>query len=439
MRVALFSDQKKFDDIKSYSDVSNAHLRISHTQDIKKFFTLLFCEKTIPYDYVIIEEQLAGTDFDDVLQCASAHLSRNKIAVLSPVFSHKNDFFTFDVNELSLKRLVDYVKITGSKVPPLQSEHNNVMETLDDFERMLRRYETIINGAGEAIVGLNENGQITFLNVTACELLGDHKVDLLGKSLTEFALDSPMNKGVNMRSFTGNYHDKRRVGRGVISKPDGNMIYVEYTQSYVGNQEDDTVSIMVIEDISDRVKFEAKLKTLVNSDPLTGLANRRYLKRALENELSENRQHTSPLITALIDLDEFKQVNDQYGHSVGDKLLALTANRLKDHLRRGDLVARLGGDEFVIMFKETSLDDATSVIENLLCCIRIPFIFQENTIKPSVSIGLCMARPEDNKLDDLLQRMDKALYKVKRSGKDDFAWYVEESNRVTFNKFVENT
>ncbi len=425
MRLALFCEKKKFEEIKRYSDTHHKHLRINHAQDIKQFFIMLFCEKNIPYDYVVLEEKLLACDFEDLLQCINAHLPSEKIAVLSESFSLESTLFTFDTSELGLRRLSDHIDTLRLQLMKAAKEANRFLEPPNDFESMLRRYETIINGAGEAIVGLDENGHITFLNTTACELLGRHEIDLLGKSLAEFALDSPMNKGVSARSFTDIDCDKRRVGRGVVSRPDGTMIYVEYTQSYVGNQADDTISIMVMEDIGDRVKFEAKLKTLANRDPLTGLANRRYFQKALEKELSGNRQQGCPVITALIDIDDFKQVNDQYGHSVGDKLLMLTAKRLTRHLRRGDLVARVGGDEFIIMFKETSAEDATTVIENILARIRVPFTFHEQTIQPSVSIGLCMALPGDHKLDDLLERMDHSMYRVKQWGKGDFAWYKE--------------
>ena len=437
MRVALFSDQKNFEEIKCYSDFHRKHLRINHTQSIRQFFTLLFCEKTIPYDCVVIDEKIAGCDFDDLVQCVSSHLSNKQMAVLSESFSSESQIFTFDTSELGLKRWLDYIDTLRLQPVPTAKKHNRFSDSPDDFETMLRRYETIINGAGEAIVGLNESGKITFLNTTACELLGRHEVDLLGRSLAEFALDSPMNKGVSARSFTDVDCDKRRVGRGVISKPDGNMIYVEYTQSYVGNRVDDTVSIMVMEDIGDRVKFEAKLKTLANRDPLTGVANRRYFQRALEKELSGSRQKSSPVITALIDIDDFKQVNDQYGHAVGDKLLMLTAKRLIQNLRRGDLVARLGGDEFIIMFKDTSPEDATTVIENTLVRIQTPFTFNEQTIRPSVSIGLCMTQMSDQRLDDLLERMDHAMYGVKQSGKGDFAWYKDKNHVDQFNELGE--
>lgn len=437
MRVALFSDKKKFEAIKYYSDIHRKHLRINHTESIKQFFTLLFYHKKISYDYVVIDEKLAGSDFDDLVHCVSSHMPTKKMAILSENFSSEPRIFTFDTSELGLKRWLEHIDTLRLQLVPTVKKSDRFTDSPDDFESMLRRYETIINGAGEAIVGLNENGQITFLNTTACELLARHETDLLGRSLAEFALDSPMNKGVSARSFTDMDCDKRRVGRGVVSKPDGSMIYVEYTQSYVGNRVDDTVSIMVMEDIGDRVKFEAKLKTLANRDPLTGVANRRYFQRALEKELSGNRQNNSPVITALIDIDDFKHINDQYGHAVGDRLLMLTARRLTQHLRRGDLVARLGGDEFILMFKDTSPEDATTVIENVLTRVGLPFTFNEQTIKPSVSIGLCMTQESDHKLDDLLERMDQAMYRVKQSGKGDFAWYKDQFQLDSYNELGE--
>ena len=165
-------------------------------------------------------------------------------------------------------------------------------------------------------------------------------------------------------------------------------------------------------------RLEAEMQQLAFHDSLTGLANRALLTVRLEGSL-QRRQRT-PLGPAVLflDLDDFKTVNDGLGHDVGDRLLALVAERLRGCLRPADTAARLGGDEFAILLDEVrTVTDASSVAERMIAALKAPFTVDGTRVLIHASIGLVIATPERVSADELLRDADIAMYRAKGRGK----------------------
>lgn len=160
-----------------------------------------------------------------------------------------------------------------------------------------------------------------------------------------------------------------------------------------------------------------KLHSLAHSDPLTGLPNRREIHAAIAGSLD----HCGPekiVAVYMLDLDGFKQVNDQYGHDVGDELLISVAKRLQANLRRDDIVARLGGDEFVVMANDlNSPQEAQDLAEKLLSAFNYAFILSDQTCRVGLTIGYALAPLDGQITSDLLKRADAAMYSGKQGGK----------------------
>lgn len=159
-----------------------------------------------------------------------------------------------------------------------------------------------------------------------------------------------------------------------------------------------------------------KVEEIARKDPLTGAYNRRYFMEQLEQEIHRARRHNTPLPLAVIDLDFFKQINDQYGHGMGDQILQLFVESAHQILRQNDCVARFGGEEFVAYFPHTQLHDARKVLERL----QHHFAKQGKTVlanAPTFSAGLSLLSPQDTS-ESLIQRTDAALYQAKDEGRN---------------------
>ncbi|MFW5836489.1 MAG: GGDEF domain-containing protein [Desulfovibrionaceae bacterium] len=164
-----------------------------------------------------------------------------------------------------------------------------------------------------------------------------------------------------------------------------------------------------------------KLSYESEHDPLTGLANRRAFDRALDMELERSRRHKTPLALAVIDLDDFKSINDTYGHAVGDEVLVRMAQLMHDHKRRYDTAARLGGEEFGLLLSGVGAVKAGKILNRLIASLRqVEFAPQEGRpFKVTASVGLacCMGRMEIDAAT-LMGLADKSLYQAKAEGKN---------------------
>jgi two-component system cell cycle response regulator len=174
----------------------------------------------------------------------------------------------------------------------------------------------------------------------------------------------------------------------------------------------------------DRIrKLQATLEQMVVNDPLTGLHNRRYLMDRLLQEMQRSDRHGEPLAFAMLDLDSFRPINDQYGHILGDKVLRAVGNAIAKSIRVSDIAARYGGDEFGVILPQTPPEGAMRVCERLLRTISELILQDENgkSCRVTASLGLAYYPADDVETpEDLVHSADGALYGAKRSGKNRF-------------------
>jgi two-component system, cell cycle response regulator len=155
------------------------------------------------------------------------------------------------------------------------------------------------------------------------------------------------------------------------------------------------------------------------TDNLTQVHNRKHFDEAFEREFSRARRHQRPLSVLVVDIDFFKQVNDQFGHLAGDLVLHEVAQALKLRLRRDELIARYGGEEFALLLAETELAGAGALAEDLRRAVEsLDVVFQGVSIPVRVSIGCAEVCAKDRAAADLFQRADEKLYEAKRSGRN---------------------
>lgn len=157
-------------------------------------------------------------------------------------------------------------------------------------------------------------------------------------------------------------------------------------------------------------------RTIARSDDLTGVANRRYFFQLCQNELNRAQRYNHPLTLIYVDIDDFKSVNDEFGHQAGDKLLCTFVEKTKTILRKTDVIARVGGDEFIIMLVETGLEEAKKIApmlqKTLLEHMRI------KGCPVTLSIGVITYQQGEAKIDDIVMRADALMYAVKKGTKN---------------------
>jgi diguanylate cyclase (GGDEF)-like protein len=162
-----------------------------------------------------------------------------------------------------------------------------------------------------------------------------------------------------------------------------------------------------------------QIRSLADTDDLTGIGNKRLLRRQLPQEVERARVYSLPLSLLMFDVDDFKDINDRFGHTVGDVVLSELCGAVRESLRPPDVFARFGGDEFAVILPHTDIEGARAVADRILDRVRAVAIAgdDEETIRCSVSIGAAHYRPGDGAAD-LLRRADERLYESKRSGKN---------------------
>jgi diguanylate cyclase (GGDEF)-like protein/PAS domain S-box-containing protein len=186
-----------------------------------------------------------------------------------------------------------------------------------------------------------------------------------------------------------------------------------------------------IEDITERNGYRVRIEQQANFDALTGLANRRLLNDRLSQAIIQAERNRSRVAVAFIDLDQFKIINDTFGHALGDSLLQTMAERLGECVRAGDTVARQGGDEFVLLLAgHRDAEELLGVIQRVHAAIAQPWQAGRREFHITCSVGVAVYPNDGRSADVLLRNADVAMYKAKSNGRNNFQFFTAELNRL---------
>jgi diguanylate cyclase (GGDEF)-like protein/PAS domain S-box-containing protein len=204
-----------------------------------------------------------------------------------------------------------------------------------------------------------------------------------------------------------------------MTRRDGVMVWTEHRVAPVRDAQGATIALEgIARDVTALKVKEALLSHRALHDPLTGLANRVLLLDRLEHALARTRRHPSHLAVLYLDLDRFKTVNDNLGHSLGDRLLGVVARRLQETIRPSDSLARLGGDEFAAVLPDLrDPHEALQIAERMLAAVAMPVDLGEGELVTTVSIGVADAGTGAASAAELLRRADFAMYAAKDRGR----------------------
>lgn len=301
-------------------------------------------------------------------------------------------------------------------------EKNRLASELNESQKM---FYTLAEYAPVGFLSCNTKGTITYANKRLIELMGSSSYDTTKKinlleftNLTECGFSQKLKECMqNEKNIEYEFAYKSLWGK------------FNWLRSYFTPiKENNTVigANIVIDDITDNKTFEYDLKEKVFRDPLTRAYNRHALENKLPSRLSEVKLKGTISCIAIVDIDNFKEINDNFGHKAGDAVLKYLATRVKKELREDDLFIRTGGDEFLIYLHDIREEkNASNFIKRIFDKITGSYRLMDENDEPykiyvSCSIGASFFPKDGSSVETLMAKADKALYKVKNSGKSNY-------------------
>jgi diguanylate cyclase (GGDEF)-like protein/PAS domain S-box-containing protein len=294
----------------------------------------------------------------------------------------------------------------------------SVVDTLEASERL---NASILASLQEGIVVVDTTGRITRANEAAAAMMGRALGEIVGSLMLDLPIEvrqadgtpMPPGEGPILRALRG------ETVTGVlvqVKRPDGVVLWAQVQSSPLAEPDGSPYgALSTYLDVTDRMARERRMREEAESDPLTGLANRRALERVLAAAVERAGPTGREVAVVMLDLDGFKALNDRWGHLAGDAALRSVGDRLRRAVRERDLVARLGGDEFVIVLAD--LQPGTQAVDE--CCDRIaaglgaPLRFEGGSAEIGAALGRAVYPRDGANPQDLLAYADRAMYASK--------------------------
>jgi len=310
---------------------------------------------------------------------------------------------------------------------------------LEESERMHR---FIVNNSPDFIYMLDADGVFTFANDMIEGLLGYKRHEILGRHFS--CLIHPNNADSAHRFFSEQRTGERatrstdirlQTNRNNLQGQGGEDLLVElnamgvYAQNNAGHKEF-VGTLGSARDITERKRTEERISYQAYHDLLTRLPNRLLFADRMTQALAHATRNNIRIAVIFIDLDFFKEINDNYGHIVGDRVLQQVADRILKCVRAEDTVSRFGGDEFsLLLVNIATQEDATFVADKIFAALRLPFTVDDQDIRLSASLGIALYPEGGETIDALLHSADIAMYQAKDSGKDGYCVYEQQMGK----------
>lgn len=287
-------------------------------------------------------------------------------------------------------------------------------------------YKVILENVNDAIYFVDRERRIVFWNNAAEKLTGFKKEEVIGKKCSDNVLQHVDEKGNNLclsacpLTYAMKY-DSNTETNVFLHHKNGERIPVKVKATPIKNYKGDIVgAVEIFFENSYVIAMKERLKYYEEAalvDPLTKLSNRRYVEETIISKIFETKRYNRLFAILYIDLDNFKEINDRFGHEVGDNVLKMVANTIRNNVRFFDVVGRMGGDEFVIIVEVTKKEALSSMATKILSLLQKSFLeVQGEKISVNASIG-CYIIKGDDTLKTALNRADKLMYVSKKEGK----------------------
>lgn len=290
------------------------------------------------------------------------------------------------------------------------------------------RIRIMLNSIGDAVIATDSNGFVTFMNPIAEDLTDCMAKDGIGRPIENvMKLHDGMTGSRLQNPVRIALEDKRVVGMALNSRlhSAGQSIEVEDSAAPILDQQGAlTGAIIVFHDVSEARAMALKMTHLAHHDPLTNLPNRILLQDRAHQSFQLARRENQRVAMILLDIDKFKEINDAYGHSVGDTLIKQVASQLQKELRGGDTLCRQGGDEFVVLVPkfETS-EQVGTLTQRLVTSFQRKWLVGEREFTFTASAGVSVFPDDADDVEQLYRHADAAMYSAKQAGGNRFHFY----------------
>ena len=370
-------------------------------------------ERIIPPERMHEEAQILG------------RIREGQAVVIHDSLRRKKDGSMVDV-ALAVSPIIDGGRVVGAaKIAHDLTEQKRAQAALKRSEQQV---EKILERLQTAVVVHGEDTRIRFVNPSAATLLGLSRDQLMGRAVMDpywhFVREDL--KPMPTEEYPVSLVMKSRMPLsdyvvGIRTAPDQPTRWV-LVNAVPDLDADGVIAQVVVSfiDISERKRLAQELELQANTDALTHLATRRHFLELAEREFARSQRHRHNLSVLLLDVDHFKSINDEHGHQGGDLALQKLAQVITSTIRNVDLAGRLGGEEFCVLFPETDIDMAMEAAERLRRAVAAAEVSlpSHGILHFTISVGVACMTSSDRDLLTILERADQAMYKAKRSGRN---------------------
>lgn len=424
--------------------VGNVELLTEILQDLAEIHFVLDSEQAFSWvlehqpDLVLLDIEMPGLNGFEVCK----QLKNNPLtAAISVIFISAHTEAEFEFNSLSYGG-IDYISrpfnraICRLRVQNhllLQQQAQAVLQSRQALFAEKQRLMVTLNSIGDAVIATDTDGCITFMNPIAERMTGWRQKNALGQHINAVMhLQDAETKQRSTNPVLLALTEKRTVAMALncelVNASSHEAIAVEDSAAPIFDLDGAMLgAIIVFHDVGQARMLAMKMSFLANHDQLTGLPNRVLLHDRLHQACRLAVMIERQVGMILIDIDQFKYLNDSLGHQLGDALLILLVKRIQSVLEPEHTLARIGGDEFVLVFPDIVHTEQISILaQNILRVLRQPFEIQQKKYSMSLSMGISLYPTDSANEEELLRHADVALFKAKQEGRNRYCFFSDE-------------
>lgn len=322
-------------------------------------------------------------------------------------------------------------KINKNEWAGTASAWNDTPSVARDLAQGLSFAEQVVSEANSVIVILDQNGNIQRFNRLSEEYTGLKEQEVIGQNVFKLFM-SRSEAAASKRNITGFFRNgsSYEVERWIKTRKGQRLFLFRNKFVHSGSGKNEIFLICSGTDITEERRAQERLRVLANTDTITGLPNRNAIHELISDAITARGDTQVGVV--YLDLDNFKKVNDAYGHMFGDQLLQAVALAILSCLDEGQTLARLGGDEFIVLATDTSQGELEAMASRILTRLRQPFRIGLIEVYTGCSLGIALAPQHGNDRESVIRNADTAMYTAKENGRGKFCVFSPEMNQRVF-------